>query len=108
MARLLTRPKLSAIFEYWRITLGPDTQRPSRPIDWAGAVVFIEQGQLEVACAAGERHTFGDGDLLPLGRLPLRTLRNTGHEPVRLVAVRRHGDESHAAGLLRVIHHLRE
>jgi hypothetical protein len=106
VARLVTRPDLPAGFERWQLTLAAGARRPADPDDWAGALVLVDQGHLEVDCTVGGRHTFSAGDLLVLGRLPLRTLRNPGDGPVRLVAVRRHGEQP-PAGLLRVIRHIR-
>jgi hypothetical protein len=106
LARLVTRSDLPAGFERWQLTLAAGTRRRARPDDWAGALVLVDQGQLEVDCATGGRHTFHTGDLLVLGRLPLRSLHNPGEGPVRLVAVRRHGQQP-PAGLLRVIRHIR-
>ncbi len=106
LAALVTRPDLPSTFERWQLTLAPGVARPTGAARWAGALVLIVQGVLEVDCRAGGRHTFRAGDLIVLGRLPLRALRNPGQIPVRLVAVRRRGDRP-PAGLLRVIRHVR-
>jgi len=105
LARLVTRPDLPAGFERWQLTLAAGAHRSADPDDWAGALVLVDRGRLEVDCALGGRHTFDAGDLLVLGRLPLRSLHNPGDGPVRLVAVRRHGEQP-PAGLLRVIRHI--
>jgi hypothetical protein len=106
LARLVTRPDLPAGFERWQLTLAAGARVPADPDDWAGALVLVDRGRIEVDCAVGGRHTFGAGDLLVLGHLPLRSLHNPGDAPVRLVAVRRHGQHP-PAGLLRVLRHIR-
>jgi hypothetical protein len=105
LARLITRSDLPATFERWRVELAPGTARPTDASHWAGAVVLIEGGRLEVDCERGGRRTFAAGDLLVLGWLPLRALRNPGSVPTRLVAVRRRDDRP-TAGVLRVVRRL--
>jgi hypothetical protein len=85
----LTRRPLPPAFERWRVELPAGAEHPADPGDWAGALVLVEHGVLEVDCDAAGRRTFRQGDLLVLGWLPLRTLRNPGTEPTRLLAVRR-------------------
>lgn len=87
----LTRPDLPARFERWRLELPPRTRRPTSGAEWAGALVRVELGTLEVGCEAGGHETFAAGDLIALGWLPIVELRNHGDVPVRLVAVRRRG-----------------
>ena len=88
-AAFLTRPDLPDGFERWTIELPGRTARPTTPDEWAGALVRIESGALEVGCQAGGTQTFHAGDMLALGWLPLVELRNHGDELVRIVAVRR-------------------
>ncbi len=106
LARLIKRPDLPPGFERWQLSLAPNTRRRARPDDWAGALVLVDDGQLEVDCGAHGHHVFTGGDLLVLGQLPLRSLHNPGDESVRLVAVRRQSEQP-PAGLLRVIRHIR-
>ncbi len=87
--RALVRDELPAEYERWRLELAAGVDRPTDAGEWAGALVLIEQGVLEVDCAAGGSRTFVAGDLLALGWLPLVRLRSVGREPVRLLAVRR-------------------
>lgn len=75
--------------ERWRLAIPPGIAWPSEPSEWAGALVLIEQGSLDVECVAGGTERFLSGDLLALGWLPIRTLRNRGTEEVLLLAVRR-------------------
>ena len=88
----LTRPHLPEGLDRWECVIPGRTTRPTTAAEWAGALVRIEEGALEVGCSGGGRETFHAGDLLALGWLPIIELRNHGAEPVRLVAVRRRGE----------------
>ena len=55
---------------------------------WRDAIVFVEEGEVEVECAAGERRRFVAGAVLCL-LPPLRVLRNCGGESTRLIAISR-------------------
>jgi hypothetical protein len=87
----LTRPDLPAEFERWRTRLPGRSARATHAAEWAGALVLVERGTLDVECTLGGERHFATGDLLALGWLPLRTLHNRGSEPVELLAVRRRG-----------------
>jgi hypothetical protein len=87
----LYREDLPPRFERWRVILAPHSSRPTSAAEWAGALVLVEVGALEVECLAGRRRHFAEGDLLALSWLPLRTLHNRGSGPVELLAVRRRG-----------------
>ncbi|HET6381709.1 MAG TPA: hypothetical protein VFH63_11860 [candidate division Zixibacteria bacterium] len=91
LLELLRRPDLPGAFERWSLELPPRARQATSPGEWAGALVFIQTGMLEVECRARGYETFVAGDLLALGWLPLRQLRNPGDLPVRLIAVRRRG-----------------
>jgi len=71
------------------VTLPPGSEQPYRESDWTDAIVVVERGELELECTAGGRRRFQRGAILWLIGLPLRTLRNRGHEPVVLAAVSR-------------------
>lgn len=90
-AAWLTRPDLPDEFVRWEVLLEAGTSRPTSAAEWAGALVRVEEGTLEVGCAAGGHETFHAGDLLALGWLPIVELRSRDAGPVRLVAVRRRG-----------------
>jgi hypothetical protein len=107
LASLVTRRDLPSMFQRWELVLAPGSEHPTEADPWADALVLIQHGRLEVDCRAGGTRTFGAGDLLALDRLGLRVLRNPGHVPVRLVAVRR-GAVHPTCGLLRVIRHIRQ
>ena len=57
--------------------------------DWRDAIVVVERGSLEIECLGGNRSTFATGAVLCLDGLPLRTLHNSGNEPVVLFALSR-------------------
>ena len=80
--------ELGPAFERWHLVLAPGDVHSTSAEEWAGAFVLIQEGVLQVDCAAGGSETFVAGDQLALGWLPLRILRNAGEGEVRLVAVR--------------------
>jgi len=91
---VLGRPDLPPAFERLRLVLAPGASHPTTPTDWAGCLVLVERGAVEVICDEGGSRPFPEGDLLALGWLPVRTLRNAGQVEARLVGVRRCGDPS--------------
>lgn len=56
-------------------------------VDWEGAIVFVTAGEVEVVCQSGARAIFRDGDIVCFALLPGFTVRNSGSEPARLVAI---------------------
>jgi glyoxylate utilization-related uncharacterized protein len=56
-------------------------------IDWEGAIVFVTAGEIEIACQSGARASFRAGDMLYFAPFPGFTVRNSGSEPARLLAV---------------------
>ena len=91
LAEALARADLPPTFERWRTEIGAGTSRPTSAAEWAGCVVLVERGAIEVDCTAGGYRSFVAGDLLALGWLPLERIRNPGPEVARLLAVRRRG-----------------
>jgi hypothetical protein len=79
----------TAGFERWRTVLRAGERRPTTAAEWAGAIVYVERGVVEVGCVAGASRAFAAGDMLCLSVLPLRELRNPGPAEARLVAIRR-------------------
>jgi hypothetical protein len=57
--------------------------------EWAGAVVVVEEGELELECRGGSRSRFASGSVLFFQSLGLLTLRNPGDAPLLLTAVTR-------------------
>jgi hypothetical protein len=56
-------------------------------VDWEGAIVFVTAGEIEIDCQSGARATFRHGDILCFALLPGSTVRNSGSEPARLLAI---------------------
>jgi 2-methylisocitrate lyase-like PEP mutase family enzyme len=52
-----------------------------------GAIVVVEQGELEIECRAGGRGRFARGSMIPIARLPVAHLRSVGPSPLVLVVV---------------------
>lgn len=102
LRRTLDRHQLPGDFERWRVTLEPGEGRATGAAEWAGALVLIERGRLEVKCLEGGCESFRAGDLLTLGWLPLRELRNPGSVTMSLVAIRRRGARPSLEPFLRV------
>lgn len=55
----------------------------------AGALVIVQHGELEIECTAGTARRFGRGSMVCIARVPVARLRNSGHDPLVLVAVSR-------------------
>lgn len=88
--------RLGPAFELRVITLGPGGSRAYDAAEWCGALVVVEDGEIEIECRAGGRRRFGRGAVLHLDGLALRALHNPGREPAVLSAVsrRRPGPEA--------------
>lgn len=56
---------------------------------WQDAIVFVLAGEVEVECTGAERACFGRGATLALSPLPVRSVRNSGAKPARLLAISR-------------------
>jgi hypothetical protein len=61
------------------------------PADWAGALVVVEAGEIELECCGGTSARFAAGSLLFFDGLGLRAVRNSRGEPALLSAVSRRG-----------------
>ena len=85
----LLRRQLPPAFERWVVVLAPDYTLIYDNAEWQGAIVVVEQGQIELECLDGSRYSFERGDVLWLERLPLRALHNRGWAPAMLIAVSR-------------------
>jgi hypothetical protein len=85
----LRRPHLPPSFERWRTELAPGASRPTSAAAWAGSLVLVERGRVDVECAEGVHRSFATGDVLALGWLPVVLLHNPGSEVARLLAIRR-------------------
>jgi hypothetical protein len=72
------------------VELAPGAELAFDPAGWQDAIVFVLAGDIDVQCPSGAGHRFGSGAVLCFTRLPVRTLRNPGSEPARLLAIWRH------------------
>jgi hypothetical protein len=85
-----------AAFDVRVVELPPGGERPYDGAEWAGALVLVDRGELELDCPDGRRPRFAGGAVLWLGGLPVRALRNPGAVPAVLVAVSRAAPRSAA------------
>ena len=76
-------------FERRAMTVTPGSERRTSAEDWAGALVIVERGSIEVVCRGGARRTFGEGSYLCLSWLPVEWLRNPGPVDATVAAYRR-------------------
>jgi hypothetical protein len=78
-------------FDVRRIVLAPGSERACEEDEWSDALVVVEHGTIEVACLNDCRATFVKGDILCLGWLEPRAIRNRGSDVAVLAAVSRRG-----------------
>jgi len=78
-----------AAFDVRVVEVAPGGERPYDGAEWAGALVVVDRGEIELECPDGRRPRFAGGAVLWLGGLPVRALRNPGPVPAVLVAVSR-------------------
>ena len=71
--------------------MAPGASRAFDEADWAGALVVLESGELDLEGMAGCHLRLRAGAIFWLAGLPLRCLRNPGPEPAVLVAISRPG-----------------
>jgi hypothetical protein len=70
------------------IELTPNDELRIDATAWRDAIVFLETGEVELECSAGERRRFASGAVLCL--VPsVRALRNCGDDSARLIAISR-------------------
>jgi hypothetical protein len=69
------------------LELAPGGDRPYDAAEWAGALVIVHRGEIELACSDGCRPRFAGGAVLWLAGLPVRELHNPGSVPAVLIAV---------------------
>ena len=73
-------------------TVPPGGAIPYEASEWAGALVLVESGEIDLEGVSGSRCRFVAGDVLWLGGLPLRSLRNRGRADAVIAAVSRVSD----------------
>jgi hypothetical protein len=71
------------------VTIECGSERPYDAGEWGGAIVVVEEGELELECQGGSRARFASGSILFFEALGLLTLRNPGDARVLLTAVTR-------------------
>ncbi|HEY6888363.1 MAG TPA: hypothetical protein VI300_11305 [Solirubrobacter sp.] len=71
------------------VAVPPGGSRAYDEAEWRDALVVVRSGEIELLGVSGACLSFGQGDLLYLQGVPLRTLHNPGVEPAVLVAVSR-------------------
>jgi len=70
------------------IELAPRDELRVDATAWRDTIVFLETGEVELECSAGERRRFEPGAVLCL--VPtVRALRNCGDDSARLIAISR-------------------
>ncbi len=76
------------------VTLAPGTARAYDPGEWAGALVVLAGGRVELEARDGHRIVLSRGAVFWLAGLPLRALHNRGDDDAVLLAVtpRKKGD----------------
>jgi hypothetical protein len=88
----LGRP-LPDAFELLVITLASGCVRAFEPDEWRDGIVVVERGAVELEASDGDRARFASGAVVSLAGLPLRTLRNDGHDTAVIAVVRRRSGE---------------
>jgi hypothetical protein len=76
-------------FERRVVVLGPGGRWPYRDEEWRGAIVSIEQGEIELERPGQAPCPFRRGDLLWLAGLGLSAIHNPGPFPAVLAATSR-------------------
>jgi glyoxylate utilization-related uncharacterized protein len=71
------------------VVVPPGGRRNYDEAEWHDSLVLVEAGAIELVGLSGRGFRFEQGGVLWLAGLPLLALRNTGAEPVVLVALRR-------------------
>jgi hypothetical protein len=76
-------------FDARQAVVAPDRALSFDEAEWAGALVVVEHGQIELEWMGGARRTFGCGAILWLTGLSLRAVRCHGPEPAVLLVLSR-------------------
>jgi hypothetical protein len=70
--------RLPSAYTSREVVIPAGSEREYDPSEWAGALVVVEFGELEVVSVDGTSYRFGDGSVLFLQDVPVATLRNRG------------------------------
>jgi hypothetical protein len=76
-------------FERRAVAVAPSCALHYDATEWEGALVVVEEGEIELEWLGGSCHKFQRGDVIWLYGLRLRALHNNSREPALLVAVTR-------------------
>ncbi|MGH8913962.1 MAG: hypothetical protein ACRDZM_05525 [Acidimicrobiia bacterium] len=87
--RSLATGRLPAGLTRRMIRIPPGSCRPYRPLEWAGKIVLVYQGDIELEGLSGRRYVFRSGSLVHLDRLPLGCIHNEGPQLAVMIAVGR-------------------
>jgi hypothetical protein len=85
------------------VLLLPGARRAYRSSEWAGELVVLERGAVEMECTRGGLRALSAGAVFWLVGLPLRALHNPGTVPAVLSAVSLARDEFSEAPRLYVV-----
>jgi mannose-6-phosphate isomerase-like protein (cupin superfamily) len=75
-------------FRRRELELAPGEKIRTDARGWRDAIAFLESGEVELECSAGNRSRFAAGAVLCFPP-PVRFLRNRGDEPARLITISR-------------------
>ena len=79
------------------VSIPAHTQLVYEPAAWAGTLVVVEAGEIELECRGGTSVCFGARSVLFFDGLGLRAIRNNSGEKVLLSAVSRRGTAVNSA-----------
>lgn len=88
LAVTLQRTPLPTAFRRHTLTIAPGHSHPYDADEWAGAIVLVADGTVEVEGHSGSRYRFGRHSLLRLN-WAWRAVHNPGPDPAVLTAIRR-------------------
>ena len=71
------------------VSIPAHTQLVCEPVEWAGALVVVEAGELELECRGGTSGCFAAGSVLFFDGLGLHAVRNSSHETALVCVVTR-------------------
>jgi hypothetical protein len=74
------------------LRLEPGDAIDYRKVGWTGALVIVEQGELDIECASGVRARFAAGSVLTFDGLRLQRIRNSGDGRLVVRAISRDAD----------------
>jgi hypothetical protein len=85
----LFREPLPAGFSRRVLRIAPGLELDLAARGVPGAIVLVEDGEIELECLAGAHRRFGRGSMIPISRLPVAHARSVGPRALVLVAVSR-------------------